>query len=286
MLSAGADSVIPAVDSGPRSGQGTVPGGRGPCPGAAYVSGSVAIPGGNVGLGLPATLSDGDVAASRVSSFTADGYYARYCPNGDGTWRLDRIFQFTPGPGAPAAVAVVPPEVVARLALAQIRPPAPRPQTAPRMGLSTIVGISTWMWVDPAQWRPLTASAQVGPTGVTATVTPLNVTWDMGEGHDKQPAICHGPGTVYQLDVRDDLQHTDCAYVYQWASTDHRHDNHLGDSYRATATITWTVTWRTTDGTRTGTLADLHTTTTFDIRVKEIQPLVCYDTPLGECDPP
>ncbi|HKE77566.1 MAG TPA: hypothetical protein VKB57_28355 [Acidimicrobiales bacterium] len=281
-LRAGITDLEPGTGGGgPTS---TAGGEGGPCAGAAFVSGKVAIPDGNVGLGLPASLSDADVAAGRVSSFTPNGYYARYCPNGDGTWRLDRVFQFAPGPDAQAAAPVVPADVVARLAVGQIRPPTPRPATAPRIGLSTIVGISTWMWVDTTQWRPITRTASVGPVGVTATVTPATVTWDMGEGHGKQPAVCDGPGRMYQLDVPDDLQHTDCAYVFQWASTDHRHDDHVGDSYHATATITWTVAWRTVDGSQTGSLADLHTTTPFDIRVNEIQPVVCYDTPVGQCD--
>jgi hypothetical protein len=247
------------------------------------VPGDVASPGGGVAFDFPAQLTDAEVAVARVPSLTPGSFYARYCRTADGVWRLDRVFQFNPGPGAPDPAPVVPPEVVAELALAQIKPPRPIAQTAPAMGLSTLVGISTWMWVDPTQWHEISASAAIGPLGVTATVTPVTVTWDMGESHDKEPVVCHGAGKPYRLDVKDELQRTDCAYVFQWASTDHRHDDHVGDWYHATATITWKVEWISTLG-QTGSLADVHTTTPFDIRVKEIQPVVCFDTPVGQCD--
>ena len=77
-------------------------------------------------------------------------------------------------------------------------PPAPTPATAPPRDIVGLVGIATWLWVDPG--------------------------------------------------------------------------------------IVWAVTWTATSG-EAGALADMTTTTAFDLTIGEIQAVVCYDTPLGQCNP-
>jgi hypothetical protein len=75
--------------------------------------------------------------------------------------------------------------------------------------------------------------------------------------------------------------------VFQWASDDHRHDTHgedADDLYHARASIVWAVAWTATDG-EAGALADMTTTSGFDLSVGEIQAVVCTDTALGQCDP-
>jgi hypothetical protein len=104
----------------------------------------------------------------------------------------------------------------------------------------------------------------------------------------RRSVTCEGPGKPYRFDVPDNTQHTGCSYVFQWASDDHRHDDHgedADDLYHAQASIVWNVTWQATTG-ESGTLADMTTTTTaFDLTIGEIQAVVCYDTPLGHCNP-
>jgi hypothetical protein len=111
--------------------------------------------------------------------------------------------------------------------------------------------------------------------------------WDLGEGHGKHPVTCRGPGKPYLFAVPDDQQQTGCSYVFQWASDDHRHDTHgedHDDVYHARASIVWAVTWTATSG-ETGALADMTTTAAFDLTIGEIQAVVCYDAPLGQCNP-
>ena len=216
--------------------------------------------------------------------------YARYCTDDGELWDFTGGFVFQPGnqttPAVPA-VPVVAPRVLAQQALANLHVPAPRIATAPPYRKDTLVGIDTWLWVDPTQWHELTATATVGALSVTATVKPVLVTWDMGEGHHTRPTICAYPGTVYNTHVADDLQHTHCAYVFQWASWDHRSDlpgTDRDDLYHAAATIQWQVTWDATDG-EFGSLANLTSTTAFDLHVEDLQAVVCENTPLGECHP-
>jgi hypothetical protein len=135
---------------------------------------------------------------------------------------------------------------------------------------------------------PLSATAQAGTTTVTATATPVRTVWDLGEGHGRRPVTCHGPGIPYRFGINDDAQRTWCSYTFTWASDDHRHNDHgedADDLYHATASIVWAVTWREETTGETGALADMTTTTAFDLTVGEIQAVVCYDTPLGQCGP-
>jgi hypothetical protein len=234
---------------------------------------------------FPPTLTDAEVAAGRTASLTDGGFYVRYCLETPGLWELVAVFQFQEGTPAPVT-PVIAPEALAQLALAQIVVPKPRPATAPAIDVDTLVGIETWLWVDRAQWQPLTASAEAGGLRVTATVTPQRVTWDMGEGRGKEPVVCQGPGTPYRQDVRDKYQHTSCGYVYQWASFDHpaQDDPRAAgdDRYHASATITWSVAWSASNGAE-GTLADLRSTAPFALRVDDVQAVVCYNTRLGDC---
>jgi hypothetical protein len=250
-------------------------------------------PGGGEGFDESRFLTPEQMAARitvRPSTRVAGQMYALYCQRSDdvtGMWNLrEPLGVFTPPPPA-APRGPTPTEVLATQAAAQIALPAPMPSTAPPRDIVGLVGISTWLWVDPAQWVPLAATAAAGGVEVTATATPVRTVWDMGEGHDKGPVTCRGPGKPYLFGVPDNTQRTWCSYVFQWASDDHRHDDHgedTDDVYHARADIIWEVTWHASTG-ESGTLAEMMTSTAFDLTIGEIQAVVCYDTPLGHCNP-
>jgi hypothetical protein len=207
--------------------------------------------------------------------------FALFCHTADNLWTFSGVGPFQQPGGGPA------PAETAELALSQIVVPAPGIRTAPALELTGLVGIATWLWVEPTTWRPLSASASAGGLTVTATVTPTSVTWDMGEGRGTEPVVCDGPGTPYRLDVADSLQRTDCSYTFQWASTDHRRASEDGladddDLFHASATVTWSVRWVASNG-ESGALASITSTTSFDLRVGEVQAVVCYETDLSEC---
>lgn len=128
----------------------------------------------------------------------------------------------------PAAVTVaVNPIALAQQAVQQLDLGSPTIEMAPPDGSPQLVGVASWLWIDPADWRTLTASASAGPVTTTATATPTKVVWDMGDGSS---VTCDGPGTPYSSSEPNAT--TDCSYTWPQAGT-----------FTVTATVYWSVTW-------------------------------------------
>ena len=100
------------------------------------------------------------------------------------------------------------------------------------------MGVATWLWVSPAAWHPLTATASAGSVTTTATATPTKVAWDMGDG---STVTCDGPGTPY--DPSSPAATTTCSYTWSTAGT-----------YTVTATSYWSVSWSATGAAGGGSL--------------------------------
>ena len=124
-------------------------------------------------------------------------------------------------------VVQVNPVVVAQQAVRQLPLASPTIEMAPPSGSPQLVGVATWMWVNPGAWRTLSASASAGTVTTTATATPQKVVWDMGDG---DTVTCDGPGTVYSASAPNAT--TNCSYTWGQAGT-----------YQVTATLYWSVTW-------------------------------------------
>ncbi|MHB1928449.1 MAG: hypothetical protein ACYCUG_03310 [Acidimicrobiales bacterium] len=139
----------------------------------------------------------------------------------------------------PAAVAVqVAPVVVAEEAAKHLGLASPVIEMAPPDGHSQLVEVATWLWVNPAAWHPVTASASAGPVTTTATAMPTKVVWDMGDG---STVTCDGPGTPYDPSAPN--AKTTCSYTWSTAG-----------SYTVTATLYWSVTWAAAGAAGGGTL--------------------------------
>ena len=111
-------------------------------------------------------------------------------------------------------------------------------EMAPPDGHPQLVNVATWLWVNPATWHPVTATATAGPVTTTATATPTKVIWDMGDG---QSVTCDGPGTPYDPSTPNAT--STCSYTWSTAGT-----------YTVTATIYWSVTWSAAGAAGGGTL--------------------------------
>lgn len=157
----------------------------------------------------------------------------------------------------------------------------PAPATAPSIDGEQLVGIDTWLWIDPAGWRPVVVDAELAGYEVVVTATPTAVEWDLGERNNDTDGdgivTCEGPGTPWNPDLGDS-QRTDCSYNYQWVPEP------PDTTYPASATIAWDISYTAT-GQAGGSLGDNETTTSFDLTVTERQAVVCYDTPLEDCNP-
>ena len=125
------------------------------------------------------------------------------------------------------AVAQLNPVVVAEQAVRRLGLSSPVIRMAPPSGDAQLVGVATWLWIDPAAWKTLSASASAGPVTTTATATPSKVIWNMGNGDS---VTCQGPGTPY--DPSQPNATTNCSYT--WAAP---------GTYTVTATIFWSVSW-------------------------------------------
>lgn len=147
--------------------------------------------------------------------------------------------------------------------------PSPAIRTAPDVvgGVSpaTVVNLPTWLWISPAVWHSVTASATAG--GITADVVaqPVSVTWSLGNG---QSLDCNGPGTPYNDNIPLSWQLTNCSYTYT--------SDFSGAEIMLTATIHWTVTWSATNGV-TGSLPPLSSQSTVPLHVEQIESIITTD---------
>ena len=175
--------------------------------------------------------------------------------------------------GAGGAAPVLPnPAILAQQAIGQLTLPSLQIDASPAIGADQLVGLPTWLWLGPAGWQAATATAAVPGESVTATATPISVTWSFGDGATQ---VCHGPGTPYAATDSPDQPSPTCGHTYTTSSAG-RPDN----AFTVTATVSWSVAW--TGGGQNGTVPDLHNTATTTLRVADVQSLnAAFDTAFG-----
>jgi hypothetical protein len=149
--------------------------------------------------------------------------------------------------------------------------PAPFGEFAPpaRQGL---INIGTWFWVNTSVWQPKSVTAWVptpaGPVTATTTATPYKIVFDPGDGRfGNGKKTCTGPGLQWSP-IIGDYTPSPCMYTY-------RHSSAVDGSgfFSATLSIVWKITWRSNTG-AVGTLPDVTTTSTHQMRIREFQALV------------
>lgn len=159
----------------------------------------------------------------------------------------------------------VDPKELAQQALDRVPLPPPRVRMNPSAGTGAVTNVETWLWIDPRQWQPVSASASAGGVTVTTTATPERVVFDMGNG---DRVTCAGPGTPYDPTRRAVEQTTSCAYTYRRSSA-HQPDGR----YVVSATVTYQVRWSASGIAAGGALAPISQTESVPLRVAEIQAL-------------
>lgn len=169
------------------------------------------------------------------------------------------------GAASTTSAPVFEPAMLAEQARVVMRLPDPDVGTAPPLGKPRFVNMPSWMWIDAADWEPVSATASVSAGSVTATATPQQVVWDTGDGHE---VICEGHGTVFSRAVYREEGSPDCGHTYTALPP-----GGAGALVDLTAVWAWEVTWSTTDG-RGGDLEDLTTSSTVAVPVSEIHSVV------------
>jgi hypothetical protein len=148
------------------------------------------------------------------------------CPNSAYIDPMEPVWVTGAQPAAAVGIQVNP-AAMAQQAVKQLGLGAPVIDMAPPAGSPQLVGVPTWLWINPAAWKALTASATAGTVTATAAAAPSKVVWEMGNG---QSVTCDGPGTPYSSS--EPSATTDCSYTWTGPG-----------SYQVTATVYWSVTW-------------------------------------------
>ena len=159
--------------------------------------------------------------------------------------------------GAPAGAGAAPPDPVIR--------------SSPAQNALQLTNLPTWLWINPAEWVPESKTATVPGESVTATATPVSVTWHPGDG---STVTCQGAGTPYTSADNQAAASPDCGHTYTNSSA-----GQPGGAFQVTATITWDITWQGAGGAG-GVLAPLFMTAVAAHRHASVRPSARVRPPL------
>ncbi len=154
--------------------------------------------------------------------------------------------------------------MLAGLARQTLGLPSPVIRSSPAQSALQLTNLPTRLWINPAEWVPESKTATVPGESVTATTTPVSVTWHPGDG---STVTCQGAGAPYTSGDNPGSASPDCGHTYTTSRA-----GQPDGAFQATATITWDVTWRGAGGAG-GVLPPLFTTAVAAFRVAESQAL-------------
>ena len=179
--------------------------------------------------------------------------------------------------GAPSTAPQVDPYTVALQAEQSMTLPAPTLRLDPTG--SSVVGLATWLWVDPVLWHDDSVTATAGGVSATAVADPVGVTWATGDGAQ---VVCGGPGVAYTSALPASSQTTYCSHSYDRSSLGQPTPDGDPDDgrYGVTATVEWSVSWTAVGAPGGGTLPTLYTTGATSLRVVQVESLNAVASPL------
>ena len=144
---------------------------------------------------------------------------------------------------------------------------------------SSVVGLATWLWVDPTQWHSYTVTAAAGGVSATAVARPVGVTWTTG---DRAQVQCGGPGVPYAPTEAAASQATYCSHTFVRSSLGQPTPDGDPDDgrYPVSATVEWAVSWTAVGVPGGGALPTLYTTGATSLRVVQVESLNAVGAPL------
>jgi len=192
-------------------------------------------------------------------------------PSGKGHWVM-AVCTLTNGAGqinnatlhwqANGAPVLPDPAVLAAQAESKLVLAKPVVDSSPAAGVPQVVQLPTWTWMPKALWTPISATAAVPGESVTATTTPVSLSFSWGDGTS---STCQGPGTPYVSGSSDpSAPSPTCGHTFHVTSA-----AAPSQQFPVTATLIWNVAWA--GGGATGTFPDLTTTTTVHWTVEQVQ---------------
>jgi len=156
-----------------------------------------------------------------------------------------------------------PPAELAAEATRYLPLPAPSPLLSPTG--DQVVNLATWLWIDPADWTELQSTVSVPGVSVTVTARPEQVIWQLGDG---DTVTCFGPGTPYDPTRPAAARQPGCSHTFTRSTA-----RLPGRAIDAAVTLRWRASWTVTGAAGGGELGVIDRTTTFPIRVGEVQAL-------------
>ena len=157
-------------------------------------------------------------------------------------------------------------------ARARVEPAGPVFAVSPEQA---VVQFTTWLWLDPAYWRPASASSTT-PGGVTVTVDaiPVEVIWDLDEG----VRVCDGPGIAWSqaAEASYELQpesargtgNPACTFTFVNASS-----IRPSGVFDASVTVRWEFSW-SMNGAGRGVFGTVEVSDSWPLTVGEIQTVI------------
>ncbi|WP_152646218.1 hypothetical protein [Streptacidiphilus albus] len=188
--------------------------------------------------------------------------YQRECGSGypEGLLNGPALPEFAPAGQPSPKVPPVDPRAVALQAENQLS--LPRPVVVMSPSTFQVVGVPTWLWLESSAWSPVSSTASVPGASVTATATPMSVTWDPGDG--SALLTCTGAGTPWHRGLDPKAPSPDCGHTFARAS-----DFVSGGVFTVTATAHWRVAWHGAG--QAGAFPDLMSTAAVAVQVEEVQ---------------
>ncbi|MEY9855092.1 hypothetical protein ABH935_000691 [Catenulispora sp. GAS73] len=176
---------------------------------------------------------------------------------------VDSSLVFTPTDSAARPVSA---QQLAQHAYQALVMPQPDVGMSPKADVPQLAGLPVWLWLKPGSWSSKSVTLTAGGVTVTATATPRQVVWSMGDGTTE---ICAGPGTPFPEHSTGDgtAPSPTCGHAYRRTSA-----TEPGGAFHVTTTVAWRVDW--TGFGPGGTFPDVESSTGFPVRVIEAAALV------------
>lgn len=187
-------------------------------------------------------------------------------------WLCTRVTPWKPW-FVPASESPDDPGTVAERVVESIPLVRPTVRLSPRA--ETYVGLETWLWVNPGQWRTVTGSATAGATVVRVVAEPLRVVWDLGG----EEVSCASAGRPWVVGMSGSAR-TDCSHVFAQTSR-----SRPGGVLPVTAQIIYSAEWTCTGmcSASSGSLGEVNgfVSEPLAVRVGEIQTIVTHTGRVG-----
>ncbi len=99
-------------------------------------------------------------------------------------------------------------------AVDRLEPGTPRLVLAPAVDARHLVGVPTWLAIDPSDWRTMSTTVTAGIASVQVRLRPSHLEWSVGDGTSR---TCVGPGDRFDPSRPVSSQQSGCTHTF-WST--------------------------------------------------------------------